>query len=251
MKFRFSLLTDILLFRNMFNSYWVRYESKDRKEKRRLRDRLALSEFIRDFERQYPVEFSLANDSDRDFSKKVAKLAKNSNIAELASHSESELRRSTLRKLFSQARKEYKSTRMGTNERLYVKDRNKFAKKIIERFDDDDVEVIEILMKQKVILLKKMFSLKTLVAGYIKVLRKRPSVKCTKLAIKRLCRVAVALTEKHERLRTKILTVMIPFLFPLKSNDIKFVKILLGTDFARKHDFFKEFVGGKERMTFR
>lgn len=71
-----------------------------------------------------------------------------------------------------------------------VPDKNPTARALVPRFADDNVNVLLTIWKNKISLLRQIFSEESLVSGILTTLRVNVSIKSNKFALMRLCDIA-------------------------------------------------------------
>jgi len=83
-------------------------------------------------------------------------------------------------------------------------DTNAIAQAILPRFQDEDPAIVTVLLKLKFEVLNILFTPSTLIEALIQIIRKRPTVKCTKLALKQLSMVGLNSGPGEEALPSKV-----------------------------------------------
>ncbi|CAG7837073.1 unnamed protein product [Allacma fusca] len=220
--------------------------NQHQKNKKRICDRLLSGEFALECERKYPVEFTLASETDAAFSEALISAHKKLGRPH-DEHAVANFRVQAVNKVLSKAQatlaawESNKQMNKKNPPKAFLKDTNKFARTLIMRFHDDDKEVVLVLLQAKVSLFKQIFSYGMLIKGYSYIVKKHIHPKCTRLALKKLCRVGELLDPAQKDLKKEVMTVCIPFLLPLDLKSLKLAKVVLRTNFAQKNDIFKKF----------
>ncbi|CAL8131520.1 unnamed protein product [Orchesella dallaii] len=205
------------------------------------------------FEKQYPSEFEMACKTDGTFADDLTNAKQGKNFLLLIDHPDDEVRANAVRKMLVRATTT-KTLQKGVSKKpavnirkTLVPDQNQVASALIPKFSDESQLVICSLLKHKLKLLLKVFSAQTLVHGCISIAKNNKGVKSVRLAIKKLCALAVK-SNVNEQLKKQILKVLIPYLFPRKTSGILTAKKIAFSEFAKENKILQEYQSLKKTL---